>query len=325
MKRREFIAGLGGVTAWPVAARAQQVPMPVIGILNAGSPDPSRNLMPAFLKGLGQAGYVEGRNVAIEYRYADNQTARLPELAAELVRRRVAVIITQGSHYSALAAKAATTTIPIVFTTGVDPVQQGIVSSLNRPGGNVTGVVFMNLPAISKRLGILHQMVPGATRFALLVNSASPYEAEVADARTAASAIGGQLEVLTAATTRDIDTSFASLAQSGAQAVIVNNAILFANRRVQIVILAARHGVPAIYFDRSYPEAGGLMSYGSNIADQYREAGAYVGRILNREMPADLPVLLPTKFEFVLNLQTANTFGIDVPQGLLAIADEVIQ
>jgi putative tryptophan/tyrosine transport system substrate-binding protein len=314
MRRREFIAGLGAA-ALPSAARAQQRAIPTIGFLHPQSPNTSREVMVAFHRGLAETGYVEVRNVALEYRY----------LAAELVRRRVAVIVTQGSHYSALAAKAATTTIPIVFTTGVDPVQQGIVSSLNRPGGNVTGVVFMNLPAISKRLGILHQMVPGATRFALLVNSASPYEAEVADARTAASAIGGQLEILTAATTREIDTSFASLAQSGAQAVIVNNAILFANRRVQIVILAARHGVPAIYFDRSYPEAGGLMSYGSNIADQYREAGAYVRRILNREKPADLPVLLPTKFEFVLNLQTANTFGLDVPQSLLATADEVIQ
>jgi putative tryptophan/tyrosine transport system substrate-binding protein len=183
----------------------------------------------------------------------------------------------------------------------------------------------MNLPAISKRLGILHQMVPGARRFALLVNSTTPYEAEVVDARAAASAVGGQLEVLTAATAQEIDSSFAAIEQSRAQALIVNNAILFANRRVQIVILAARHGVPAIYFDRSYPEAGGLMSYGSNIADQYREAGAYVGRILNGEKTAELPVLLPTKFEFVLNLQTASTFDIKTPPGLLAIADEVIE
>jgi putative tryptophan/tyrosine transport system substrate-binding protein len=280
----------------------------------------------AFRKGLSETGFVEGRNVAIEYRWAHDDFARLPELAADLVRRRVAVIAAPGSSPGGLAAKAATTTIPIVFSTGVDPVQAGLVASFNRPGGNVTGILSMSLELGPKRLGLLHELLPGAARFAMLIDPTSPNaESEVTDLQAAAATIGRQIEVFYAGTNRDIDTAFASLVQKRSDALWVAPNTLFINRRVQIVTLAARHAVPAAYPDRQITEVGGLMSYGSSQADIHRQVGIYTGRILKGEKPADLPVMQPTRFEFVINLQTARTLGIEVPPTLLALADEVIE
>jgi putative tryptophan/tyrosine transport system substrate-binding protein len=325
IRRREFIAGLGGAAAWPRVVRAQPPALPVVGYLSALSPDPVGSGVTAWRKGLMEAGFIEGRNIQIEYRWAENKTARLPELAADLVRSRVAVIIAASGYPTVMAAKAATTTIPIVFTLGIDPVERGLVRSLNRPDGNVTGTVFTNRQATGKRLGLLHEMVPGATRFALFVNSDTMYEPDIANARAAAEVISGQIEVAAAADSQEIDMAFASFAQKRAEAVMINASSFFASRRVQIAVLAARYALPAIYFDRQFAEAGGLMSYGSDIPVQIRQAGAYVGRILKGEKPADLPVLLPTKFEFVINLQTARTLGLTVPPTLLALADEVIE
>jgi len=311
---------------WPLAACAQQPAMPVVGYLYAGSPEPSAIQVAAFRKGLSETGYVEGRNVAIEFRWAHNEIDRLPELAADLVRRRVAVIVTPGSVTPALAAKAATTTIPIVFSSGADPVQSGLVASLNRPGGNVTGFSTMSNEIGAKRLGLLHELLPGAARFAVLVNPNSPTaELQIKDAQAAASTIGRQVEILYAGTNSEIDTAFASLVQKRADALLVSSEGFFTNRRVQLVTLAARHAVPAIYHVREFAEAGGLMSYGPSQTDQWRQVGIYVGRILKGEKPADLPVMRPTKFEFIINLQTARLLGITVPPTLLAIADEVIE
>jgi putative tryptophan/tyrosine transport system substrate-binding protein len=325
--RREFTTLLGGaIAAWPLAARAQQPAIPVVGYLYSGSPEPTAHYIAAFRKGLSETGYVEGRNVAIEYRFAHNEIDRLPELASDLVRRRVAVIATPGGPYAVLAAKAATTTIPIVFSTGGDPVQSGLVASFNRPGGNVTGVASMNVELGAKRLGLLHELLPGAARFAVLVDPTSPAaESITTDAQAAASAVGRQIEVLTAGTNREIDTAFASLVQKRADAVLVGPHPLFNNRRVQIVTLAARHAVPTIYTNREFAEVGGLMSYGASQTDQFRQVGIYTGRILKGEKPADLPVMQPTRFEFVINLQTARTLGITVAATLLALADEVIE
>jgi putative ABC transport system substrate-binding protein len=322
-----LLAILGGAAAvWPLAARAQQPPMPVIGFLFGGSPEASANFVAAFRKGLGEAGYVEGQNVAIEYLWTHNDNDRLPELAADLVRRRVAVIVTPNFIAAALAAKAATATIPIVFGGGFDPVQAGLVASLNQPGGNVTGISFMSVETGGKRLGLLHELLPGAARFAVLVNPTNPNaEPNITEARAAASVIGRQIEVLAASTNRDIDTAFASLVQTRADALLVSPEPLFTTRRVQLVTLAAHHAVPTIYYIREFAEIGGLMSYGPNIADQYRQVGVYSGRILKGEKPGDLPILRPTKFEFVINLQTAKTFGLEVPTTLLARADEVIE
>jgi putative tryptophan/tyrosine transport system substrate-binding protein len=298
----------------------------VIGHLYLGSPEGSANLLAAFRKGLNETGFVEGRNVTIEYRWGQNDVARLPDLAADLVRRRVAVIATLGSLPGALAAKAATATIPIVFSTGADPVQAGLVASFNRPGGNVTGIVSMNVQLGAKRLGLLHELLPGAARFAVLVNPNSPnVEVVRRDARAAAAAIGRQIEVLTASSNREIDTAFASLAQMRADALVVAPSPLFDNRRVQLITLAAHHRVPTMYSQRECPEAGGLMSYGSSITDEFRHVGVYTGRVLKGEKPADLPVMQPTTFEFVINLQTARTLGIEVSPSLLALADEVIE
>jgi putative ABC transport system substrate-binding protein len=322
IRRREFI---GGAAAWPMAARAQQAAVPVVGYLYDGSPEPVANRAAAFRKGLSETGFVEGRNVAIEYRFAHGEIDRLPELAADLVHRRVAVIHTQGILAS-LAGKVATTTIPIVFSTGTDPVQADLVASLNRPGGNVTGMSYLNRELGAKRLGLLHELLPGATRFAVLVNPNSPnIESTITELRGAASTIGRQLEVLTAGTNRDIDVAFASLAQKRAEALLVANNSLFDNRRVQLATLAVLHRLPAIYAWRESVEAGGLMSYGANTADQSRQAGIYTGRILRGEKPADLPVMQPTKFELVINLHTARLLGIEVPPTLLALADVVIE
>jgi putative ABC transport system substrate-binding protein len=326
MKRREFVTILGGGGAtWPLIARAQQPAMPVVGYLYSGSPEPTAHLVTAFRKGLSETGYVEGQNVAIEFRWTHNDNNRLPELAAELVRRRVAVIAAPGSVAAGLAAKAATATIPIVYSGG-EPVQAGLVASLSRPGGNVTGINSMNSELMAKRLGLLHEFIPGAARLAALVNpNNAASEGMITDARAAAAAIGRQIEVLTASTNRDIDAAFASLMQKGGGALAIASDPLFNNRRVQLQALATRHAVPTIYSHRDFAEAGGLMSNGSNYADLFRLTGIYVGRILKGEKPADLPVMRPTKFEFVLNLHAAKLLGLEIPPGLLAIADEVIE
>jgi putative ABC transport system substrate-binding protein len=326
MRRRQFIAGLGGAIAWPLAARAQQPAMPVVGFLHSDSPEPIANRVAAFRKGLSETSYVEGQNVTIEYRWAHNDHARLSELAADLVRRRVAAIATPGSLAAALAAKAATTTIPIVFEIGGDPVQLGLVASLNRPGGNVTGFSSISAELWPKQLGLLHELLPGASRFAVLVNPNRPgVETQVSDAKAAATGIGRQLEMLYASTNRDIDAAFASLAQKQVDALLVGADPLFTGRRVQLVTSAAHHRVPAIYYVREYAEIGGPMSYGPNVTDLFRQVGVYTGRILNGEKPADLPVARATKFELVINLQTLRTLGIEIPTTLLAQADEVIE
>jgi putative tryptophan/tyrosine transport system substrate-binding protein len=325
MRRREFVTLLGGaMAAWPVAARAQQAPVPMIGYLSHGSPEQAAALVAAFRRGLSETGFVEGRNVAIEYRWAHNDPDRLPELAADLVRRQVAVIATPGT--SPIAAKAATTTIPIVFSTGADPVQAGLVASLNRPGGNVTGISYMNVELTAKRLGLLHELLPGAARFGVLIDHAnSSAQFILTDLQSAASAIGRHIEALTAGTSRDIDTAFASLAQIPLDGLLISPMPLFYDRRVQILTLAARHGVPVVYPAREWADAGGLMSYGSSYADQHRQAGVYTGRILRGEKAADLPILRATRFQLVINLQTAKALGLEVSPTLLARADEVIE
>src|SRR5262245_28646926 len=324
MRRREFISLLGVAAAWPLSARAQQPAMPVIGVLNAAPPLGSSSLvyraryLPAFRQGLRETGYVEDQNVAIEYRWAEEQYDRLPDLAADLVRRQVTVIAAHDSP-SSIAAKAATTTIPIVFASGGDPVKFGLVASLNRPGGNVTGVTwFAELGA--KRLGLLHELQPGAVRVGVLVDPNFSFtQSFVLDVQAAASSIGKQTEVL------EIDTVFARLAHKPIDALLVGPGPLLNNRCVQLVTLAAYHRVIAIYPWRDGAEAGGLMSYGTSIAGAYRQAGVYTGRVLKGEKPADLPVMQSTKFEFVINLNTAKIFGLTFPPGLLAIADEAIE
>jgi len=329
MQRRDFITLLGGAAAaWPRTARAQQrSTMPVIGYLHASSPEASADDVVAFRKGLSEAGYVEGQNVAIEYRWANSAYDRMSELGTELVRRRVAVMVLPSGVAAALAVKPLTATIPVVFTMIGDPVELGLVASLNRPGGNMTGISDMAVEIAAKRLGLLHELVPRATRFAVLVNSTAPAVAEpvTRNLRAAAAAIGREIAILPASDDGEIAAAFASLVQMRADGLVVAPDTLFLRRRVQIFTLAARHAVPAIYSTRDYAEAGGLMSYGSNRNDRERLAGIYTGRILKGEKPADLPVLQPTKFEFVINLQTARAIGIDVPATLLAIADEVIE
>jgi putative ABC transport system substrate-binding protein len=329
MRRREFITLLGGAgMAWPLAARAQQPTMPVIGFLDSVSPETNATNLAAFHKGLGETGYVEGRNVRVEYRSANNSNDRLPELAADLVRRRVSVLVAPGNLQSALAAKAATTTIPIVFQTGTDPVTVGLVASLNRPGGNVTGIVSMNLGLDAKRLGLMHELLPGAARFAVLLNSNQPKittDVQIREVQAAADAIGREVEIRYASTIPEIDAAFASAAQNGTGAVLVPTSGLFIPLRAQFAAMAARHMVPAIYWDRRFVELGGLISYGANAADQFRQTGVYTGRILKGEKPADLPVQQTTKFELVINLKAAKALSLTVPPNLLAIADEVIE
>jgi putative tryptophan/tyrosine transport system substrate-binding protein len=328
MRRREFIMVLGGAApAWPLVARAQQPAMPVIGFLHSASAAAFAAPLAAFRKGLSEGGFIEGQNVAIEYRWAEGQNDRLPALAAELVRRRVAVMVTPGSTAATLAAKAATATIPIVFVIGADPVKIGLVASLNRPGGNATGINDFGVEIGAKRLGLLHELLPGAVRFGVLVNPDNPFitESFVAELQTAASAIGRQIEVVAARTNGDIDSAFATLVQNRVDALLISPDALFVTRRVQIIMLAVRHTLPALYHRRELAEAGGLMSYGSDLVDQYRQTGLCVGRIIKGEKPAEMPVQLPTRFELVINLQTAKTIGLDITPTLLARADEVIE
>jgi putative tryptophan/tyrosine transport system substrate-binding protein len=310
-----------------VAARAQQPTIPVVGYVHSDSPQTVASLLAAFREGLSETGYVEGQNVAIEYRWAQNDLSRIPELVADLVRRRVDVIAAPGSSAVALAAKAATTTIPIVFSLGLDPVQLGLVASLSRPGGNITGVNSMSNELVAKRLGLLHELLPTAIRFGVLVNPQNPTtdESLKKDVEAAAAAIGPQIDFFTASTGAEIDTAFGSLLQRRADALVVHPDNLFINRRVQLITLAARHAVPVMYPLRPDAEAGGLMSYGTKLADAHRQAGVYTGRILKGAKPADLPVVQPTKFEFIINLQTAKTIGLKVPPTLLARTDEVIE
>ncbi len=326
MKRREFITLLGGAAAaWPLAARAQQPGMPVIGFLGSSSPVVRARYLTAFRQGLRESGYVEGQNVAIEYRWAQDQADQLPDLAADLVRRQVTVIAAHDTP-SSIVAKAATTTIPIVFVSGGDPVKLGLVASMNRPGGNATGVTFVSSELGAKLLGLLHELQPGAVRIGVLVEpNFAPTQSFVSDVQAAALSVGKQIEVLEAPTGRDIDTAFARLAQKPIDALLVGPGPLLDDRRVQLATLAAYHRVPAIYLLRAFAEAGGLMSYGTSITDAYRQAGVYTGRILKGEKPADLPVMRSIKFEFVINLNTARAFGLSFPPGLLAIADEVIE
>jgi putative ABC transport system substrate-binding protein len=327
LKRREFITLLGGAAVtWPLAARAQRSTIPTVGYLHPGTSEPNAHRVAAFRKGLSETGYVEGTNLAIAFRWATNEIDRLPELAADLIRQAVDVIVATGDMSAALAAKSMTTTIPIVFSTAGDPVSTGLVFSLNRPGGNITGISFMNVELGAKRLGLLHELIPGAARFATLVNPGNPLAKNiVADQRAAASAIGRQIEVLHASTNSEIDAAFAILLDKRAEGVVVNPDALYFSRRVQIVTLAARHALPAIYPVREFADVGGLMTYGSSATEQYWQAGVYAGRVLKGEKPANIPVLRASKFEFVINLQTARTLGLEVPPMLLARADEVIE
>jgi putative tryptophan/tyrosine transport system substrate-binding protein len=329
MKRRDFIALLGGAaaSAWPRAALAQQPPMPVIGFLDSRLPDALTDRMRGFRQGLKEAGFVEGENVAIEYRWAENRAERLPALAADLVRRRVTVIATSGGPAVAHAAKAATTTIPVVFLAADDPVRRGLVASIARPGGNLTGVNFLNNELAAKQLELLRELVPAAKRIVALINPANAMIAEVTlrDAELAARAMGLQFKVFNASTSRDIDAAFANLARDRPDALFVGGDPFFNSRRLQLALLAMRHALPATYSGREYAEAGGLMSYGTDVTDAYRQMAVYAGRILKGAKPADLPVVQATKFELVINHQTARILGLAVPSSLLSIADEVIE
>jgi putative ABC transport system substrate-binding protein len=326
VKRRTFIAGLGGAAAWPVVAWAQQQAMPVIGFLDGGSANARARYLAAFHRGLNEAGFVEGRNVAVEYRWLEGQYDRVPVITTDLVRRRVAVIAIPGSTPVAVAAKTAIAAIPLVFGVAEDPVKLGLVASLARPGGNATGVNFFSQEVVAKRLALLHQLVPKATRVGVLVNSANGPTAETTlrDAKEAARAMGLQIYALNATTSHEIDAVFASLARDRPDALFVAPDAFFNTRRVQFAILTARERIPAAYSQRDTVEAGGLMSYGADLADSFRQVGVYTGNILKGANPADLPVVQTTKFEFAINRQMATALGIDVPDALLAIADEVI-
>lgn len=325
MRRREFITLVGGAAAWPAVARAQQS-MPVIGFLSGQSPGAFARYADAFRQGLNALGYVEGQNVSIEYRWGEGQPDRLPLLAADLVRRHVAVIAATGGVASGLAAKNVTATIPIVFTSGDDPVSSGLVTSLNRPGGNITGISFFNSELTAKRVALLSELTPAAATLALMVNPNNPEaRSQPNDARAAARALGRKLVVVDASTANEIDAAFATLVQYKAGGIVVAGDPSFVNRREQIISLATRHAVPTIYVGRDFITAGGLMSYGNNLADAYRRAAAYTGRILKGDKPGDLPVDQATKFEFVINLRTAKALGLIMPPTLLALADEVIE
>jgi putative ABC transport system substrate-binding protein len=327
VKRREFITLLGGATVWPRAARAQQPAMPVVVFISARSLDASTRPSSAFRKGLGETGYVEGQNVTVEYHWLDGRYDRLPALLADLVHRRVAVIATPGNTAGTLAAKAATAEIPIVFGVGEDPVKLGLIASLARPGGNATGINFFVREVQAKRLGLLHDLVPKAVRIAVLVNPGSPQitEATLRDIPEAGRAIGLQTLLLNASTSREIEAAFATMVRDRADALFVAADGFFTSRRVQFVTLAMRHGIPSTHSNRETVEAGGLMSYGATTQDMFRQAGVYTGRILKGAKPADLPVSQSTKFEFVINLQTARALGIEVPNSIQLLADEVIE
>jgi putative ABC transport system substrate-binding protein len=325
MRRREFITLLGGAAAWPLAARAQQPAMPVIGLIDAASAADRSDVMVAFREALAEAGYIEGQNVAIEYRWAEGRFDRLPELATDLVRRRVSVIVTPATTAAALAAKAATATIPIVFGVGGDPVQLGLVASLNRPGGNATGLNFFTIELMAKRMQLLRELVPAAKRVAVLINPTDrSFEMTLRDVEAAA--IGQQVVAIEAATGREIDAAFESLERERvADALFVSGGAFFTMRRAQLAILAARYALPATYSQRLFVEVGGLMSYGTSFADNWRQVGLYTGRVLKGAKPADLPVSQSTKFELVINLNTARALRLEVPPTLLAAADEVIE
>jgi putative ABC transport system substrate-binding protein len=325
LRRRDFIAVLGGAAAWPLPANAQQPVLPVIGYVHSGLPGQDPESVAGFLKGLAETGFVEGRNIAIEHRWAENQYDRFPALAADLVRRGVAVIFTAAPGAAAAAAKAATTTIPIVFNTGVDPVRTGLVASFNRPGGNVTGVVNISGEIGSKRLGLLHEFVPTVTTIAVLDNQNLDTRLQIADLEAAARRLRKKLLILSAGTLSDLDQAFAAAAAQKAGAAVAISSAFFIQRRVQLAVLAAHHGLPTMGLSREFPAAGGLVSYGPGTPETIRLCGLYVGRILKGEKPADLPVMQPTKFELVINLGTAKTLGLTIPPGVLAIADEVIE
>jgi putative ABC transport system substrate-binding protein len=327
IKRRDFIAGLAGATVWPLAATGQQPAVPVVAVLSGGGPDFINSaIWRAFREGLSDAGYVDGRNVAVEYSWADNRYDRLPVLAAELVRRRVAVIVA-GGVLPAQAARAATATIPIVFQLGIDPVAIGLVASLNRPGGNVTGSTNITVSLVTKRLQLVRQLLPAVAVIGVLVNQANPFatEAQSRDLQGAAQTLGLQLRFLNASTASELDAAFGTLVQERIGALLLTDEPFFNTRVDQIVALAAHHAVPMISTFREFTIAGGLISYASNISDSSRKAGIYTGRILKGEKPADLPVLQPTKFELIINLKTAKALGLTIPETLLATADEVIQ
>ena len=325
MKRREFISLLGGAAAWPLAARAQQPAMPVIGFVQSGSLDARR--IAAFRSGLNETGFVEGQNVTVEYHWLDGQFDHLSSLMGDLVRRRVAVLATPGGNLAAQAAKAATTTIPIVFGVGEDPVKLGLVASLARPGGNATGINMFSQEVTAKRLGLLHELVPKAVRVAVLVNPANVPTTALAlrDIPEAARTIGLQIQVFNASTSHEIEAAFATIVRDQADALFVAPDAFFVSRRVQFVTLATRYGIPAAHTTREEVEAGGLMSYGTDPRDMFRQAGVYTGQILKGAKPADLPVVQLTKFEFVINLQTARALGLEVPNSIQLLADEVIE
>ena len=326
MRRREFIAALGGVATMPLAVRAQQPTMPVIGYLDVGSPGPSVNLVAAFRKGLSEMGYVEGQNIAVQYRWAEGQNDRLPRLAADLINSNVAAIAAPGASAPALTLKQLTATIPVIFSTGADPIRIGLIASLNRPGGNITGVASLSVEVGGKRLEFLCQLVPRAVRLALLTDpTVALSQSYVAEFHAAGAALGRQTEVFTATTIGEIDSAFTSLVKYGADGLAVIPVPLFINRRAQLAGLAMRYAIPAIFPFRQYVEAGGLMSYGPDIRTSYRLVGFYTGRILKGDKPADLPIVQHSKFELVINLQTARTLGLEVPPTLLTLADEVIE
>jgi putative tryptophan/tyrosine transport system substrate-binding protein len=326
MQRRQFITLVGGtVIAWPLSARAESA-MPVIGFLNSASSQPFANYVASFRAGLKTTGYVDGQNVVIEFRWAEGHYDRLPEMAADLVRRKVAVLVSTGGSPSITAAKAATTTIPIVFTTGSDPVRLGLVTSLSHPGGNITGVDFFVTQMESKRLGLLRALIPGVQLIAVLLNPTQQiYTRQKTDVEEAAHATGQQMHLLSASNESEIDAAFATAMQLRAGAMLVGADPFLNSQRDKIVALAARHAIPAIYEQREHALAGGLMSYGTNLSEAYRQAGVYAGRILKGEKPGDLPVVQSSKFEFIINLRTAKALGIEVPPNLSAEADEIIE
>jgi putative ABC transport system substrate-binding protein len=327
LKRRDFLTLLGSAAAaWPLAARAQQRALPVIGFLSGASPGPYAPFLTAFQKGLTETGYIDGHNVAIEYRWAEGQNSQLPALAAALVNRQVAVIVATGGTPSALAAKSATATIPIVFLVAVDPVEIGLVAGLNRPGGNATGMNFLLAELETKQLGLLHELVPAARRVGLLVNPTTPLtKAVMRNVTAAASAIGVEIDVVQASDSREIEAAFAMLVRNRADALLVGPDAFLLTRRLQLATLAARHALPTIYNVREYAEAGGLMSYGTSQTEAYRQVGIYTGKILKGAKPDDLPVMQSSKFEFVINLPTARAIGVEIPPTLLGRADEVIE